>query len=761
MTEQLQFTISSELKNIIGRELITDDFIAIFELVKNSYDAKAKKVTLIFDHVREKSKKSRIIAIDDGIGMSRKDIEKKWLLVGHSWKKETQQKPQKDYRDKIEEKRIFAGAKGIGRFSCDRLGSKLKLYTKKEKERDIHVLEMDWDKFEEDPETNFQQINVDYNKINKLDIRVDNNFDKGSILEISSLRSKWDRKKLLRLKRHLQRLINPTQIDDKQEFQIYLKVEEEIDKDRSAKGDFDKVNGIVKNIVFEKLGIKTTRITCTIDEDGKKIHTELIDKGTFVYSLEEKNQYHLLKNVKLVIFYLNPVAKRAFTKIMGIQPVRYGSIFFYKNGIKINPCGNEGDDWLKLDRRKTQGTRRYLGNRDVIGRIEVNGYQPDFNEVTSRDGGVIKTPALVQLIDIPKALFFNKSLIRLEKFVIEGIAWDSETKPKDPEEIKADSFEIITKLADATKDEDSKIEFNKNLLDIYSKKQIEKTPEILKNIEHIKNLVKSKEARAYIDLQTKTVRSAFRNLRKTQRELERELRLKEKQALFLESTTSQDRKEILAIQHQIGLGAETIRRHLLRLKRKIEKGAAVTSSDLMSIIDNIILQVQLMSSFARAPFLTKAKFNLLSDEIKGDLALFIKQYIERVYLPFNEPILDGKKVTINVEQSPEIVFERDFSPSEFTVVLDNLISNSINANANQINIRINVLDEKTLEVKITDDGEGIKDKDLGKIFDFGFSTRGGPGIGLYHVRKILKKYGTISVNNRLEKGVEFTIEVQK
>ncbi|MDH5382555.1 MAG: ATP-binding protein, partial [Cyclobacteriaceae bacterium] len=586
-------------------------------------------------------------------------------------------------------------------------------------------------------------------------------FDKGTILEISSLRSKWDREKLLGLKRHLQRLINPAHIGDKQEFQIYLKVEEEIDEDRKREGDFDRVNGIVRNIVFEKLGIKTTIINCTIDEDGKKIQTELIDKGTFVYRLEEENEYPLLKNINIVLFYLNPEAKRAFTRIMGIQPVRYGSVFFYKNGIKINPWGNEGDDWLGLDRRKTQGTRRFLGNRDVMGRIEVTGSQPDFNEVTSRDGGVIKTPALVQLIKSKKGFFYKKALIRLEKYVIEGIAWDSEKKTKDPGEIKADSFKIITKLAGTTKDKNLQIEFNENLLDIYSKRQIEKTPEIIKNIKHVKNLIKSKEARAYIDFQTKAVRSAFRNLRKTQRELERELRLREKQALFLESTTSEDRKDILAIQHQMGIGAETIRRHLLRLKGKIEKGVTITRSDLISVIDDIILQVQLMSSFARAPFLTKAKFNLLSDEIKGDLALFIKQYVERVYLPFNETILNGKKVTVKVEHKPDVVFERDFSPTEFTVVIDNLISNSINANANQINIGISVVDENILEIKVKDDGDGIKDKDLDKIFDFGFSTRGGSGIGLYHVRKILKKYGNISVNNRLDKGVEFIIEVKK
>ena len=242
--------------------------------------------------------------------------------------------------------------------------------------------------------------------------------------------------------------------------------------------------------------------------------------------------------------------------------------------------------------------------------------------------------------------------------------------------------------------------------------------------------------------------------------MEQELRLREEQALFLESTTSVDRKDILAVQHHVGIKAETIRRHLLRLKGKIEKGKTVTSSDLLSIIDNILLQIQLMSPFAHAAFLTKARFNLLSDEIEDNLALFIKQYIERIYLPFNEAILDGKKVTIIVEHDPESVFERYFSPAEFTVVIDNLISNSINANADQIKIGINVLDG-TLEIKVRDNGDGIDDKTLEKIFSFGFSTRGGQGIGLYHVRKVLKKYGNISVNNHLDKGVEFIIEVKK
>ena len=42
--EEVQFKISSALKNLIGKELITYEFVAVFELVKNSFDANAKNV---------------------------------------------------------------------------------------------------------------------------------------------------------------------------------------------------------------------------------------------------------------------------------------------------------------------------------------------------------------------------------------------------------------------------------------------------------------------------------------------------------------------------------------------------------------------------------------------------------------------------------------------------------------------------------------------------------------------------------------------
>ena len=46
--EKMQFKISSALKNLVGKDLITNDYTAVFELVKNSYDAHATKVEITF-----------------------------------------------------------------------------------------------------------------------------------------------------------------------------------------------------------------------------------------------------------------------------------------------------------------------------------------------------------------------------------------------------------------------------------------------------------------------------------------------------------------------------------------------------------------------------------------------------------------------------------------------------------------------------------------------------------------------------------------
>lgn len=85
MSEKLHFKVSTGLKSIIGKELINDKFIAIFELVKNSYDAGAKCVVIEFENIY--SNNATISISDNGKGMSKKEIIDKWLFVAYSEKK--------------------------------------------------------------------------------------------------------------------------------------------------------------------------------------------------------------------------------------------------------------------------------------------------------------------------------------------------------------------------------------------------------------------------------------------------------------------------------------------------------------------------------------------------------------------------------------------------------------------------------------------------------------------------------------------------
>ncbi|WP_415579587.1 ATP-binding protein, partial [Flavobacterium succinicans] len=296
MQNPLSFKVSSALKNIIGSDLINDDFIAVFELVKNAYDAHATKVEIIFENIY--SSRAKIIIKDNGKGMNYDDLINKWLFVAYSAKIEGTEEDSYDYRDKIKVKRAYAGAKGIGRFSCDRLGSNLYLETiKDETNPKVEVLITDWNKFEGDIKDEFVNITVLQETIEESNYDIEH----GTVLEITNLKSKWNRDKFLQLKDALSRLINPNTINENDSFNILLKVKEELENDKEQilknkkqvnhpKSPIDQslvkyikiVNGDIQNLIFDTLGIKTTYIESKVYDS--EIITTLFEAGKMVYS---------------------------------------------------------------------------------------------------------------------------------------------------------------------------------------------------------------------------------------------------------------------------------------------------------------------------------------------------------------------------------------------------------------------------------------------------------------------------------------------
>ena len=478
---EVKFRISSFLKDLIGRELITDEFVAVFELVKNSFDANANKVKIVFEN-QYNPQAARIIIMDDGYGMNADDLHNKWLFVAHSEKRDGTEG--NDYREKIAHRRIFAGAKGVGRFSCDRLGKYLNIITiKDESNSKIEQLSVDWTSFEEDSSKEFMDISVSHQTLFGTNYP---NFEHGTILEISGLRDVWDRGRIQKLKISLEKLINPMQDNDVDDFTIEIEATDELLRDREESDPRKRVNGVVKNVVFETLGLKTTLIRVSLIENGGVIQTSLIDRGTEIYTLKERNVYDKLSDINISLFVLNRAGKINFKKIMGVNSVEYGSVFIYKNGFRIYPFGEEGDDTLHIDRRKQQGFYRYLGTRDLIGRIEINGERSDLKETTSRDGGLIKNESFEQLVN----LFYDKALRRLEAYTVGIIKWGDQKFDKEtgeiiqpelhPEDVKDKILDIITSLTKAKDVID--IQYNKDFLSIYESKQEKSTTQLVKKL---------------------------------------------------------------------------------------------------------------------------------------------------------------------------------------------------------------------------------------------------------------------------------------
>lgn len=491
MDDKLEFRISSGLKNIIGKDLITDDFIAVFELVKNSYDAHANAVSLSFED-------DKITLFDNGKGMSLQDIKDKWLFVAYSAKKTGEEDSESgneidDYRNKIKAKRYYAGAKGIGRFSCDRLGQKLKLTTKKAGAKSIEQLTVNWIEFETDSKEEFVDIKVSHTTL--YDHALLRDVDSGTILEITGLHASWPRLKLQNLKYSLEKLINPFSILDEEpgeSFSIAITCIREEKADTREEFVRDKVNGQIKNFIFETLNVKTTQIKTQISKDW--IVTTLVDRNAPIYKIKEPNKkYSLLDDVQFHLFFLNTSAKNNFSRQMGLQPVNFGSVFLFKNGFRVYPFGNTGDDSLGIDQRHQQRYKGRLGTRDLLGRIELFTDNPSqFKEVSSRDGGLVETEGYKQLVES----FYEKCLKRLERYVVD-VQWAYGTDDQLKKDRESDDISVISQsiggrylIADVIRKlTDNKevhiISYNKDLINILNEKLDNIPPEVFKDLSKI------------------------------------------------------------------------------------------------------------------------------------------------------------------------------------------------------------------------------------------------------------------------------------
>ena len=206
--EQIQFKMHPRVFAALGADLVTNDVVAVIELVKNSYDAFAENVWIRFGEDKEGV---RFLEIeDDGTGMTREVIEDAWCVVATPFKADN---PTVESKKRT---RRVAGEKGLGRLSVSRLGQKLHLLTQSPG-GDCWELEVDWSVLAGE-----HDLSACFTRFRKYEDKSPFS-DSGTKIRILPLKSFWDAGQTVDLEDNLTRLISPFSKRDDFSISISLK----------------------------------------------------------------------------------------------------------------------------------------------------------------------------------------------------------------------------------------------------------------------------------------------------------------------------------------------------------------------------------------------------------------------------------------------------------------------------------------------------------------------------------------------------------
>ncbi|GAA0759019.1 sensor histidine kinase [Clostridium sartagoforme] len=395
----LYFKTNAKVEKLVGRELITNSTIAIFELVKNSYDAGASEVEIKFvnfDHNDGNRSKlvskedSYIEIIDNGKGMTLKEIEDNWMELGTSYKEKNKVEEIRIRKEQIEiiSKRHVNGEKGIGRFGVDKVGSVLVMESIDKNLQNKCIVKFNWDDFE-DRDKLIEEIPCTYEIRN-----VESNESAGLKLKIMNLRDRWFLSDIDKLRMSLKKFLSPIEIEQ-DEFRIlftYPKKENNI------------ISNLTEQILNDSFEYLKTKIYAKIDKDGN-MYYEIQDNGEIKISTE-KNIYDKspFGEVEVTIYYLNKTDKGIFTRSMGLPTHEYGNIKIFRDNFRIMPYGESHNDWLEIDNKHSQGVFRTFGTRDLVGYILLSHDESKGNnilkEATDRVGLIEDVPEFSQLKEL-------------------------------------------------------------------------------------------------------------------------------------------------------------------------------------------------------------------------------------------------------------------------------------------------------------------------------------------------------------------------
>jgi len=421
MPNKSVFRPRARLLQLLGDQLIGSPRLAVFELVKNAYDADARLVTVTLIGLNGDDEEIRVE--DDGVGMTRDTIDNIWLVPGHDHKG-----VQKSLGQRSGLGRLPLGDKGLGRFAVHKLGNRIRMVTRAAGSQEC-VVDIDWEKL-----TQHEFLDDAVVSVIERTPKVFTGDATGTRVTVSELRGEdWTRGEVRRLARQIGSISSPWTAK-KSDMVAKLKVP---GNDKWLEGlpntatireaafwvfEFE----IIKNVfswTMEYRGVPNTKSekrSASASRNGVLIATPrasgdddilVVDQaGTPVPSETHRKRRAAVTTVE-DLKNIGPIRGRFYVfdreedvvVASGISNdvLKYldenGGVRVYRDGIRVYNYGEKDDDWLGLDPRRVNTPSKRISRNLVLGEINLElASSATLVEKTNREG-FVESPTFERL----------------------------------------------------------------------------------------------------------------------------------------------------------------------------------------------------------------------------------------------------------------------------------------------------------------------------------------------------------------------------
>ena len=388
------FRPRARVLQLLGDELIGSPRLAVFELVKNAYDADASMAVVRLD-LGSKAAPS-ITVTDDGEGMSLDLIRSVWLVPGDDHRRQQRENRQ---RSPLHH-RLPLGEKGLGRFAVHKLGNRIKLTTRA-RDADECVVDIIWTELIDKPFLDEAPV-----KIRSRRPEIFTGGRTGTRIEISELRPPaWTRREVRGLCNQITSICSP--FEQPGDFRATLEVPgqenwiEDLPDFRAIVGralwkfsfrledgrfdwmyEFRRVPGL--NLVGRTVSKSGDRLKLpSISGRGRLDKRVVAHENTTSGIGPVSGEIHVFDREREVLQRLGD------TRLLTSYLDDNGGIRVYRDGIRVYNYGEKGDDWLGLDLRRVNIPTRRISRNIVLGAVHLSlESSSELIEKTNREGFV-------------------------------------------------------------------------------------------------------------------------------------------------------------------------------------------------------------------------------------------------------------------------------------------------------------------------------------------------------------------------------------